>query len=94
MTQVPILPPPWGPRRDPHFNATRTFEGSHLHTQVLNEEAALNGWYYRSEWYKQLVPDTRRCRCHGIIMYDPLPLDGPNPFYVDQERGMATGPIG
>jgi hypothetical protein len=92
--QVPIQPPPWGPRRDPHFEATHNFEAYGTHTQVLQAEAALLGWYYRSEWYKQLVPDTRRCRCHGIVMYEPLPLEGPNPLYVDQRRGMATGPIG
>jgi hypothetical protein len=34
MTQVPKNPPPWGPRRDPHFDATHTFEGYGVHTQV------------------------------------------------------------
>lgn len=95
MTQVPINPPPWGPERDPHFDATHTFEGSGEHTQVLPEEAALNGWYVRSEWYKRLVPDTRRCRCHGEIRFEPLPLtqeqvDG---LYRHQIEGTATGPM-
>lgn len=94
MTQVPILPPPWGPARDPHFASRLTYEGWGLHRQASAADAALRGWYYRSEWYKRLVPDTRRCVVHGEIMYPALPLSPAEEatFYTDQERGMATGP--
>lgn len=96
MTQVPILPPPWGPRRDPHFDATHTFEGHGLHTQVTAEIAAERGWYWRSEWYKRLVPDTRRCLYHGEIMYPELELtqEQMDIMYTAQNAGYATGPIG
>jgi len=96
MTQVPKNPPPWGPRRDPHFDATHTFEGYGSHTQANALQAALRGWYFRSEWYKRLVPDTRRCLYHGEIMFEEMELTEPemDTFYTDQRRGMATGPIG
>lgn len=96
MTQVPINPPPWGPRRDPHFDATNTFEGYGLHQQAIPEQAALKGWYYRPEWYMPLVPDTRRCVWHGEVMYKPTQLtpEQQGMYYRDQKRGMATGPIG
>lgn len=89
MTQVPILPPPWGPRRDPHFDATHTFEGYGHHEQVTAEEALRKGWWYRSEWYKRLVPDTRRCRIHGEIMFPELEITE-NELYRFQDVGMAT----
>jgi hypothetical protein len=96
MTQVPINPPPWGPRRDPHFAATHTFEAYGFHTQVNAEQAALFSWYYRPEWYKRLVPDTRRCLHCGAIVFDPLPLTEAQEalLYTQQDKGMATGPIG
>ena len=94
--QVPINPPPWGPRRDPHFEATHTYEAVGLHTQVDVETAILNGWWFRSEWYKRLVPDTRRCRFHGEIMFPEQSLSQADLdiMYKDQIQGMATGPIG
>ena len=96
MTQVPVLPPPWGPRRDPHFIATNTFEAGDFHQQVTPQQAVDKGWYYRPEWWRPLVPDTRRCWHHGEIMYNPLDLtlDEKQTYYADQIRGMATGPIG
>lgn len=53
-----------------------THRGEHhgLHTQVGPAEAASKAWYYRRAPYLSLEPDTRRCRCHGTIMYQPLPL--------------------
>lgn len=54
--------------------ATGREEHKGLHTQVLPEEAAVRGWYYRRAPYLSLEPDTRRCRCHGKIMYPALPL--------------------
>jgi hypothetical protein len=95
MTQVPKNPPPWGPRRDPHFDATHTFEGHGVHTQVDVGTAILKGWWFRPEWYSRLIPDTRRCRFHGEIMYEATPLtqDQLDLLYTDQNRGMATGPM-
>lgn len=57
--------------------------------------AAQRGWYFRSAWYKRLVPDTRRCFVHGEIMFDELPLSDEdlNIMYTDQNRGMASGPV-
>jgi len=96
VSQLPILPPPWGPRRDPHFDATKTFEAGDYHQQVTVGQAVDKGWYYRSEWWRPLVPDTRRCVRHGEIMYEPLQLtpEEQATYYRDQQRGMATGPIG
>lgn len=94
--QVPINPPPWGPGRDPHFQASHEFEGVGLHIQVGVEEAILNGWWFRSEWYSRLVPDTRRCRVHGEIMFTESELSQSDLdiLYAAQIAGMATGPIG
>jgi hypothetical protein len=96
MTQVPKNPPPWGPARDPHFEPTHQFEAVGIHDQASASEAADRGWYYRAEWYLPLVPDTRRCKFHGEIMFEPLPLTAAEmgTYYRDQRRGMATGPIG
>lgn len=96
MSQVHINPPPWGPQRDPHFDATNTFEAGDYHQQATPEQAADKGWWYRAEWYQNLVPDTRRCIKHGEIMYTPMPLTPEQQamFYTDQQAGMATGPIG
>lgn len=96
MGQVTINPPPWGPARDPHFEPTHLHEGFGAHSQVTVQQAIEKQWYYRSEWYKRLVPDTRRCYFHGEIMYEPLELtpEEQAAFYTDQDRGMATGPIG
>jgi hypothetical protein len=90
------LPPPWGPPTDPHFTPQKQGEGQGGHTQITPEDAALKGWFFRSEWYKRLVPDTRRCRHHGEIMYPELAMTEAqkNLGYTDQDRGMATGPIG
>ena len=41
-----------------------------LHTQVTAEEASARGWYFREDAHHSLIPDTRRCRCHGTIMYE------------------------
>lgn len=68
---------PWWPSdpfEDPHFAPTHRFEGAGLHKQATAQQAAERGWYYRSEWYKKLVPDTRRCWVHGEIMYPELTL--------------------
>jgi len=54
--------------------ATKRFESLGVHQQVTAEEAAVNGWYYRQTPLSQLEPDTRKCRCHGTIMYPALPL--------------------
>jgi hypothetical protein len=90
------LNPPWGPTRDPHFEPTHNQEGQGLHSQITAEDAALRGWGWRSEWYKRYVPDTRRCRYHGEIMFPEATLTPEQQalFYTDQDRGMATGPIG
>lgn len=93
MTQVPILPPPWGPRVDPHFDAVLRYEGFGHHEQATARDALEKGWWFRSEWYKQLVPDTRRCRIHGEIMFTELTITE-NELYRFQAIGMATGPIG
>jgi len=96
MTQVTKNPPPWGPATDPHFTPTKLTEGWGHHEQVFPEEAAIKGWWFRSEWYKRLVPDTRRCRIHGEIMFPEMKLsqEDLDIMYKDQNRGMATGPIG
>lgn len=61
--------------------ATKRFESVGLHRQVTVEEAVVNGWYYRRNPLAQLEPDTRKCACHGTIMYPPLTL-------TDDERKM------
>lgn len=90
------LPPPWGPPTDPHFAPQKSEEGKGHHTQVTAEEATLNGWFFRSEWYKRLVPDTRRCRNCGQQMFKEAVLTEEQiaVLYRFQENGMATGPIG
>jgi hypothetical protein len=93
MTQVPKNPPPWGPIRDVHFEPSHQFEGVGLHVQVGAEEAILKGWWYRPQWYGRLVPDTRRCRVHGEIMYTERQLSQAelDILYAHQMAGMATG---
>lgn len=94
--QVSINPPPWGPARDPHFDATHNDEAVGHHEQVTAQEAAERSWYWRSEWYKRLVPDTRRCRVHGEIMFPEATLSQADLdiMYTAQNAGYATGPIG
>ena len=65
---------PADPFEDPHFAATHRFEGVGVHKQANALQAAVRGWYHRSEWYKKLVPDTRRCFVHGEIMFEELVL--------------------
>lgn len=90
------LPPPWGPALDPHFRPQFAQEGRGYHYQVTAEVAAQKGWFFRSEWYKRLVPDTRRCAKHGEIMFEEATLTEAqiNDLYRFQNNGMATGPIG
>jgi hypothetical protein len=90
------LPPPWGPRKDVHFTPQKQGEGWGAHTQVTYDQAALRGWFFRSEWYKRLVPDTRRCLHHGEIMFPEMTLTDEQTaeLYRFQDNGMATGPIG
>jgi hypothetical protein len=96
VSQVPNLPPPWGPSRDPHFDATGTFEGYGLHSRVDVQTAIAKGWWYRPAWYERLQPDTRRCRFHGEIMFPEQPLSQADLdiMYAHQNAGMATGPVG
>jgi hypothetical protein len=95
MVPLDRLNPPWGPARDPHFEPTHNQEGRGRHEQVTAEEAILKGWFTRVEWYTRLVPDTRRCRFHGEIMYQPLDLtkEQVDVLYRFQDSGQATGPI-
>lgn len=60
---------------DDHAYAA-ALRGEHLngHRQVTAQEAAENGWFYRPVVTGQLVPDTRKCGCHGKIVFSPLPL--------------------
>lgn len=90
------LPPPWGPRYDAHFTPQCEGEGRGYHTQVLFDTAILNGWFFRSEWYKRLVPDTRRCAKCGLEMFPEAELTDEQiaVLYRFQDNGMATGPIG
>jgi hypothetical protein len=92
---VPINPPPWGPARDPHFTPQKQLEGVGGHQQATVEDALLARWWFRSEWYKRLVPDTRRCRIHGEIMFEEQQLSQADldRLYVAQNAGMATGPL-
>lgn len=55
-------------------NATKLFEGVDLHRQVTVEEAVGRGWYYRPRPLAQLEPDTRKCACHGDVMFTALTL--------------------
>jgi len=86
---------PNSPREDPHFVPTNRGESFGSHYQATAQMAADRGWFFRSEWYKKLVPDTRRCWKHGEIMFPELDLTPTeqNLAYTDQNRGMATGPI-
>jgi hypothetical protein len=83
------------PEHDPAFAPTHIFEASGSHKQATPEQAAERGWYFRSEWYKRMVPDTRRCWVHGEIMFDEAPMTDQQKLlgYKDQLRGMATGPL-
>lgn len=82
------------PREDPHFVPTRRGESIGNHYQATALQAAERGWFFRSEWYQKLVPDTRRCVMHGEIMFPELDLTNAdqNLAYTDQNRGMASGP--
>jgi len=88
------MPYPTGPREDPHFTPTNRGEGSGSHMQATAQMAAERHWFFRSEWYKKLVPDTRRCWVHGEIMFPEMVLTESerNLGYTDQNRGMASGP--
>jgi hypothetical protein len=55
-------------------NAIKLFEGLGMHRQVTLDEAVGRGWYYRPAPLAQLEPDTRKCACHGDVMYSPLNL--------------------
>lgn len=59
---------------DHPYDAVYRSEHEGVHFQVTAQEAAERAWYYRPVWYGNLVPDTRKCRCHGEILFDPLPL--------------------
>lgn len=61
--------------------ASGRYEHIGLHTQVMAQEAAERAWYYRRAPYLSLEPDTRRCRCHGIIMFPAFTL-------TPQQRGI------
>ena len=54
--------------------ATLRDEGLQTHRQATAEMAAINGWYYRREPYLPLEPDTRRCLCHGEVVFPALTL--------------------
>jgi hypothetical protein len=90
------LPPPWGPRFDSHFLPQCQGEGHNYHTQVMFDDAIKFGWFFRSEWYKRLVPDTRRCRNCGQQLFTEVELTDAQigELYRFQDNGMATGPIG
>ena len=62
------------PFEDPHLAPTHRHEGYGTHKQANAQMAAERAWYFRSEWYEKLVPDTRRCWVHGEIMFEPLEL--------------------
>jgi hypothetical protein len=55
-------------------HATLRYEGLKGHRQPTAQEAAENGWYYRRVPTARLEPDTRKCACHGQIIFPPLPL--------------------
>lgn len=95
-TAINPLPPPWGPRFDAHFTPQYQNEGYRYHTQVTAEVAIERGWFFRSEWYKRLVPDTRRCLHCGQQLFPEAQLTEEQiaVLYRFQENGMATGPIG
>lgn len=86
---------PNSPREDPHFVPTKRGASFGEHYQATAQMAADRGWFFRSEWYKKLVPDTRRCWMHGEIMFPELALSDTdqNLGYKDQNRGMASGPV-
>lgn len=83
-----------GPSEDPHFVPTRRYADVGTHFQATAIQAAERGWYFRSEWFKKLVPDTRRCFNCGQILFPELDLSDAerNIGYADQNRGMASGP--
>lgn len=54
--------------------ATLRNEGLTGHRQPTAQEAAENGWFYRREPTARLEPDTRRCACHGEVVFPALPL--------------------
>jgi hypothetical protein len=54
--------------------AIKRDEGVGLHRQVTVEEAVTKAWYYRPGPFAQLVPDTRKCACHGDVMFIPINL--------------------
>jgi hypothetical protein len=56
--------------------ATLRAESAQGHRQATAEEAAIRGWYYRRGGIRTnpLEPDTRKCACHGLLIFEPLPL--------------------
>lgn len=85
---------PHAPPRDPHFDPTYT-DAPQGHFQATAQQAAERGWFFRSEWFKRMVPDTRRCFVCGETVFDELPLSENDQLlgYSDQLRGMASGPL-
>jgi hypothetical protein len=62
---------------DHQYIATLRDEGLTAgHKQPTAEEAAIRGWFYRpnGDSTQPLEPDTRRCSCHGEIVFAPLTL--------------------
>lgn len=65
---------PRDPRTQAHRRAAYREEHLSVHRQVTALEAAENAWYYRPVPTGPLIPDTRRCGCHGDVIFPPLPL--------------------
>lgn len=84
---------PTGPPKDPHFFPVyKDAPPPGTHFQATAQQAAERGWFYRTEWYQRLVPDTRRCFECGEIVFEPLPLTEAeaNVGYLAADKGMAT----
>jgi hypothetical protein len=54
--------------------ASHRDEGLIGHIQATAQAAADRGWYWRPSPGSGLVPDTRRCICHGDVIFDAMTL--------------------
>jgi hypothetical protein len=63
--------------------ALKRYESGQGHIQATAQMAANRGWFYRPTRRSVLVPDTRKCVCHGELHFDATGADDvwiPNPL--------------
>lgn len=68
---------------DHYYPAVNRWDDLGQHFQVMAQEAAERGWYYKRFHYTSPEPDTRRCRNCGRILFDALEL-------TEEERKLRS----